>query len=256
MKCKLLIIVNLICVLALCGCSPKTDKNNKTEFVKEKVSSQSELTQAFASGVTPLFTSDDEALILFADEAQEEIINVVYGEEIIAKIEADYHNMYDEKPEAAIKDLDKDGKDEIIITLRKYTGSITAYDLYIIDKKEDWNVIFVSNIGEMVSESINYKYDESQRSLTFDVDSESVMVFLPTWTENYPFENIVEYDKRYRIDINSMTVEVVPHICMKDSLPVTNLSLFYKIEYLDDTVKLSFEKYEIHEKETDFWFIN
>lgn len=76
------------------GVKKITEEINETEFVKEEVTNQSELTQAFASGVTPLFTSDDEALILFADESQEEIINVVYGEEIIAKIYLFFDDNY------------------------------------------------------------------------------------------------------------------------------------------------------------------
>ncbi len=41
---------------------------------------------------------------------------------------------------------------------------------------------------------------------------------------------------------------------MKDSLPVTDLSIFYRIELYDGEIVFDFDHFALHESETDFWY--
>lgn len=262
MRCKdkaIVIYMSVIIVCVLCACQKNDGKvfSSETHFDENqnKVGyDESENNSMNIERRKVLFENEIESLFIFEDETREGIINVAYKDDII-QIEADYQNIYEEKPEAILSDLDEDGEDEIILSVRRYTGSMTTYDLYMIDKKEEWKIISVLDINNIISPDMHYEYDENEKRLVFNCGNDSVELLLPEWSEEFPFSGNVEYDKRYRYDLEEASVEVVPYINMENSLPITDLSIFYCIDYNNDSVSFSFDHFAMHKNETDFWYV-
>ena len=233
----------VVFVLILCGC-----QKGESVYVNETKDVDS-----ISSNRIILFENSVDNLTLFVENEDDEFISVLYGEDII-KIKADYHNMYQENPSVSVTDLNSDGKEEIVVVNRKYTGSITSYDLYVAYKEDEWSVVTVGDVKDIVTASIKYEYDEQDNCFLFKSDNEEVEISLPEWSEEFPFNGNVDYDKRYRYNLDSMTLEVVPYINMENSLPVTDLSIFFDIKWQNNEVYFEFDHFAIHDESTDFWY--
>lgn len=246
------IVYSIFLVFILCGCQEENrvyvDNISSVDVFEKR-----EIEENVTDNRIILFEDDSSDLILCAGNDDDTIINILYDDEVI-QIEADYQNMYQENPNAILVDVDNDGDDEIAVVNRKYTGTITAYDLYIVDRQDVWTVFSILDINDAASKNVEYKYDEADGTITFSSDKDYVKVILSEWSIDYPFEGIVEFDKRYRYNFDTMMLEVVPYICMKDSLPVTDLSIFYRIELYDGEIVFDFDHFALHESETDFWY--
>ncbi len=233
----------VVFVFIICGCQKRESVSGNEMKDMDSISSNRII----------LFENSVDNLTLFIENENDDFISVLYDEGII-KIEADYHNMYEENPSASVMDLNNDGKEEIVVVNRKYTGSITSYDLYVAYKEDEWSVVSVGDINDLVTASINYEYDELDNSMLFKSGIESVELSLPEWAEEFTFTGNVDYDKRYRYNLDTLKLEVVPFINMEDSLPVTDLSIFFNIKWQNDEVHVEFDHFAIHNESTDFWY--
>lgn len=177
-------------------------------------------------------------------EDDTERIRLIYKDEDI-DIDGAFSNIYEETPGVCIKDIDGDSVDEIILAVRRHTGTKRTYDLYICDKKDDWTTSLYTVTQEEILTMISYQYDETDNTIMFkETGGEEVEVLLPEWSDKYPFTGDVSFADEYFYDVSNMTLEVIPQIRMTDSLPYKPLGIVFDVQYADGAFTLKFRKFE------------
>ncbi len=234
---RILVLICTICMISFIGC-------NNNEVVSSVpgngISENEDLTE------TELLLRDEKYNIdvYGVTENGFEKINIVYGEETI-DIDGAFSNIYDETPSVCIKDIDGDFVDEIILAVRRYTGTKRTYDLYICDKKDDWTASLYEVTQEEILTMISYQYDENDNTILFEeTGGEDIEVFLPEWSDEYPFAGDVSFAEEYFYDVSAMTLEVIAQVRMTDSLPYKPLGIVFDVKYADGAVSLEFRKFE------------
>ncbi len=233
----ILVLVYTICMISFIGCN-----NNEavSPAQENSISENADLTE------TQLLLRDENYNIdvYGITENGLEKINIVYGGETI-DIDGAFSNTYGEMPSVCVKDIDEDSVDEIILAVRRYTGTKRTYDLYICDKKDEWTTSLYTVTQEEILEIISYQYNEADNTIMFkETGGEEVEVLLPEWSDEYPFTGDVSFADEYFYDVFNMTLEVIPQIRMTDSLPYKPLGIVFDMQYADGAVSLEFRKFE------------
>ncbi len=233
----ILVLVYTICMISFIGC-------NNIEVVtmeqENSISENADLTE------TQLLLRDENYNIdvYGITENGLEKINIVYGGETI-DIDGAFSNTYGEMPSVCVKDIDEDAVDEIILAVRRYTGTKRTYDLYICDKKDVWMTSLYEVTQEEILTMISYQYDETDNTIMFkEAGGEEVEVLLPEWSDEYPFTGDVSFEEEYLYDVSDMTLEVITQIRMTDSLPYKPLGIVFDVQYADGAFALEFRKFE------------
>lgn len=179
-------------------------------------------------------------------ENSTESIRLLYNDEII-EIEGAFINTYEEIPSVCIKDIDYDDTDEIILSVRRYTGTKRTYDFYICDKKDEWQIFLYEVTQEEILTMISYQYDETNNMILFaEMGGEHLEVLLPDWSAEYPYAEEVSFTDDYFFDVSAMTLEVVPEIKMTNSLPYKPLSILFDVQYTDEAITLKYNQFCLH----------
>ncbi len=233
----ILVLICTICVVSFIGCN-----NNE---VVSPVQENGILENAALTETELLLSDENYNIDIYGvTENGTEEINIIYGEETI-DIDGAFSNIYEETPDVCIKDIDGDSVDEIILAVRRYTGTKRTYDLYICDKKDDWTTSLYEVTQEEILTMISYQYDETDNTIMFkEKGGEGVEVLLPEWCDEYPFTGDVNFAEEYFYDVSAMTLEVIAQIRMTDSLPYKPLGIVFDVQYADGAVSLEFRKFE------------
>lgn len=233
----ILVWICTICMISFIGCN----NNEVVSLLQENgISENEDLTE------TELLLNDEKYNIdvYGVTENGTEEIKIIYGGETI-DIDGAFSNIYEETPGVSIKDIDGDSVDEIILAVRRYTGTKRTYDLYICDKKDVWTTSLYEVTQEEILTMISYQYDETNNTIMFkEAGGEEVEILLPEWCDEYPFTGDVSFAEEYFYDVSSMTLEVIAQVRMTDSLPYKPLGIVFDVQYADGAVSLEFRKFE------------
>lgn len=202
-----------------------------------------------------IFDINDYNKVLHYDEENDLYLVGIYEddeEKIMVYYQGDkcfinhfFSNGYGEMPQVELKDADDDGEDEIIVSVRKYSGNQTAFSFFVCDKVDDTLLAFpLENIGELVREQITYSYDISKREFIFNCGDNYIIADLPDYIDEYPLTGDVEYEHRYWYDCNMMELTVCPEIKLKNSLPGVPVYIRFEIKYLEGEIEIKFKSFE------------
>lgn len=213
------------------------------------INKDSEIDSADENNSYNLYSDVDNELSIVGElESNNERI-VVYYKDMSCIINHYYSNMYNEMPQVLLKDLDEDGEEEVVISIRKYTGSKTAFSLFVCDVIDnDFSAYELKNIGEMVEEHITYIFDTSENTIEFKSDNSSFLAKLPDYIDKFPLTGKVEFENRYWVNCEKMELKVLPEIEMEKSLPYTPVYINLGIDYKDGKFKI----YQISFEESDW----
>lgn len=190
----------------------------------------------------------DENVRLYGLSAGEQTAMLLYirGEKVL--IESNFRNFYQELPKLKVYDVDGDGKDEVIISLRTYTGSIRRYALWVCDYEQMWNVYLYDDYLQDMQDAIHYSYDEKNRTIAFLDNSENVLweQELPDWADTYM--GVVNFEDDMGFDAETMQMDVIPRIKLEDSLPYEPICIKFNLRF--DNGNFEIDGYEIESKDS------
>ncbi len=163
---------------------------------------------------------------------QDAMLLYIDGEKILIK--RSFRNLYQWEPELNMYDIDKDGMQEVIISLITITGNpINRYGMAICDYTDTWNVYVYEDYLNDIEEAIQWQYDEQEKSVLF-MNNENIIltdVKLPEWTEEYPFAGNVKFNDYFVFDAILMQLRVVPYIELERSLPYWPIEIVFQVEF-------------------------
>lgn len=197
---------------------------------------------------------------LYGIRAGEETAMLLYieGEKIL--IEEDpfpsFLNLYQERPKLNVFDADRDGVNEVMISLRTVTGTpISRYAMLVCDREDEWNIYMYDDYLEDMEDVIQYKYDDKNNVIAFLDDGGNVLweEELPEWTGEYPYTGVVDFGDNVNFDAGTVQMNVVPYIELENSLPYEPIRIVFDISFSDETFEI--EGYEIqkNDPQTDIY---
>lgn len=168
------------------------------------------------------------------------------GEKIL--IEHPFGNLYQERPNLHIGDIDNDAMYEMTISLRTITGNIKRYDMIVCDYTNNtWNVYEYDDYLKDIEEAIGWQYDEQKNSILF-MNNEGIILTenkLPEWAEEYPFAGNVNFNNWFSFNAILMKLQVEPQIEMERSLPYMPIEIVFQVNF--DNGDFSLESYYIQD---------
>lgn len=240
MKEKISIICCMFFIIVFSACNVKDDSTIETNLHSESEISES---------VLLLSDRQNDIEIYGITENNTERIQILYEYETI-EINASFSNFYEEIPHVSVQDIDNDSVNEIILSIRRETGTKRTYDFYICNKEDEWKVVTYNRLSEDVSANIAYQYDTVNNALVFtEGNGNQFEAVLPDWSDEYPYAGEVSFADNYSYDVSAMTVEVIPEIKMTDSLPYKPLSIIFDLIYKDGEITLEFSRFCLLESE-------
>lgn len=183
---------------------------------------------------------------LYGIRAGEETAMLLYiaGEKVL--IEEDpfpsFLNLYHETPKLNVFDVDSDGMDEVMISVRTVTGSpVSRYAMLVCDCEDDWNIYLYDDYLKDIEEIIKYEYDDKNDRIAFLDDNDNVLWEgkLPDWTEKYPYTGVVYFGDKMSFDAKTMQMNVVPLIGLENSLPYGPIRIVFDISFADGDFKIT-----------------
>ena len=193
-------------------------------------------------------TKDFGFLTLVGERNPNPNILVQYNESEFSLGES-FVNNYSEYPQAAAWDVDDDGEDEIIISLREYTGNLSTYRLFVCDKEDDiYKKYEFKDFGNLINKEISYSYDSNSDIFEFQTPKGKIQFNMPSWSKEYPYDGNVIYNHHFYFDCENMKLIVTPEINMKNSVPFTPIKMTFNIIYKEGKFELQYESYEEIEK--------
>lgn len=193
-------------------------------------------------------TKDFGFLTLVGERNPNPNILVQYNESEFSLGES-FVNNYSEYPQAAAWDVDDDGEDEIIISLREYTGNLSTYRLFVCDKEDDiYKKYEFKDFGNLINKEISYSYDSNSDIFEFQTPKGKIQFNMPSWSKEYPYDGNVIYNHHFYFDCENMKLIVTPEINMKNSVPFTPIKMTFNITYKEGKFELQYESYEEIEK--------
>jgi len=189
--------------------------------------------------------SDGKTILLYGvrEKAPNSVILQI-GEEHY-QIHWYWGNNYETAPELICKDLDQDGKAEIVMKALNLTGTGWWVESLCICDLENGDmeayVLEQADILEQIQDQIDYIYIKSENSVQF-LQGENVIyeAVLPDWTEEYPYEGEVTYDQQIRFDPENMKMEVKPQIQLENSLPYEKIIMEFDIGFDEGKFSLKY----------------
>lgn len=175
------------------------------------------------------------------------MILFIKGEKVLIKNGPfpSFQNLYQELPNLNVSDIDGDGEDEVMISLRTVTGSpISRYAMLVCDYKNNWNTYRYLDYLKDVQNLIQYRYDDENNSITF-FDNEDTVLWegkLPEWTNKYAYTGTVNFGDNIRFDVETFQMEIVPGIELENSLPYEPVKITFQLGFTGGKFKiLSYE---------------
>lgn len=164
-------------------------------------------------------------------DEQTAMLLYIDGEKVL--IEYPFTNLYQELPKLNLYDIDSDGMDEVIISLRTVTGSIRKYAIWVCDHEDKWNVYMYDDYLQDIEDTIKYKYDDENNTIIFLDVHDNVLwkEELPEWTNIYPYTGVVNFEDNMGFDAETIQMDVVPQIELKDSLPLEPIRIIFNIGF-------------------------
>lgn len=155
------------------------------------------------------------------------------GTEIL--IDHPFQNFYEELPKLSSADIDSDGIDEVMISVRTYTGHIKRYALFVCDYEETWQCYEYEDYVQDIQDVIDYQYDKLNNSITLYDNKRNVLIELklPEWTEEYPYAGNINFEDDMYFDAETMQLIVTPLIECENSLPHRPVEFVFDIRFLD-----------------------
>lgn len=189
-------------------------------------------------------TKEFEFLTLVGERNPNPNILVQYKESEFSLGES-FVNNYSEYPQAAAWDVDDDGEDEIIISLREYTGNLSTYRLFVCDKEDDIYIKYeFKEFENLINKEISYSYDSNSDIFEFQTPKGKMQFNMPSWSKEYPYDGNVIYNHHFYFDCENMKLIVTPEINMKNSVPFTPIKMTFNIIYKEGKFELQYESYE------------
>lgn len=274
---KIITVISLCTVLVCTGCKANSndDKNaaGSSEDGKYENSTETfENIQQFSDAITDDMLNDveeypsldeywNDSLVLlnqlnknvrlYGINVNDQTAMLLYIEDEKILIEEEslpsFHNFYQEKPQLSMLDVDSDGVDEVIISLRAVTGSpIIRYAMLVCDREDEWNIYMYHDYLEDVKDIIQYKYDDENNSITFLDNKDNVLweEKLPEWTEEYAYAGTVNFGDNIRFDADMFQMDIVPGIELENSLPYEPIEIIFNLGFTDGEFKIV--GYDIH----------
>ncbi len=165
------------------------------------------------------------------------------GEKIL--IEEDpfpsFLNLYQERPKLNVFDVDNDGVEEVVISLRTVTGTISRYAMLVCDCEDKWNIYMYDDYLKDIENVIKYKYDDKNNVLAFlDDDGNTLWEGkLPDWTEEYAYKGVVNFGDAMNFDAETMQLNVVPQVELENSLPYEPVRILFDISFADGKFEIT-----------------
>lgn len=146
-----------------------------------------------------------------------------------------FRNFYEESPGLNVYDIDDDEADEVIISLRTFTGSIRKYAMWVCDYEDKWNVYMYEDYMEDIEKTIKYNYDDKNNTIMFLGVNGNVLwkEKLPEWTKDYPYTGIINFENNMGFDAETIQMDVVPQVELKDSLPYEPIRIIFDIGFVN-----------------------
>lgn len=174
----------------------------------------------------------------------------IEGEKVL--IEEDpfpsFQNLYQELSNLNVSDVDGDGADEVLISLRTVTGSpVSRYAMLVCDREDEWNIYMYSDYLEDVEDLIQYRYDDENNSITF-LDNKDHILWegkLPEWTKEYAYTGTVNLGDQVSFNAETFQMEIVPEIELENSLPYEPVKITFDLGFKDGEFKI--EGYDMND---------
>lgn len=151
-------------------------------------------------------------------------------------------NLYQEYPKLNMVDVDDDGVDEVIISLRTVTGSpIIRYAMLICDCEDEWSIYMYDNYVEDVKEIIRYRYNDKNNSITFLDNNDDILWEgkLPEWTNEYAYTGVVNFEDNIRFDAETFQMDIIPGIELDNSLPYEPIKITFNLGFTNGDFKIA-----------------
>ncbi len=266
MKKQPLIILILLLVIPLISCKKNNDYQNNYYNDDSSNSANKYSNISNTSVASNFFDNKDEAdkeafdisnydnvlhydiendlyLVGISKDGEEKIMVYYQGETCI--INHFFSNGYEEMPQVELKDVDDDGENEVIVSVRKKSGNQTTFSFFVCDKVEGvFGAVSLENIGELVRENITYSYDSIKKEFIFICGDNNIVADLPDYIDKYPLTGNVEYEHRYWFDCNKMELTVCPEIELENSVPEIPVYILFEIEYNQGEITIEFKSFE------------
>lgn len=180
-----------------------------------------------------------EAMLIYRD-----------GEKIL--IEHPFGNLYQERPNLHIGNIDNDAMYEMTISFRTITGNIRRYGMIVCDYTNNtWNVYEYDDYLKDIEEAIQWQYDEQENSILF-MNNEGIILTenkLPEWSEGYPFAGNVNFNNWFSFNADLMKLQVEPQIEMERSLPYMPIEIVFQVNFKNGDFSL--ESYYIQDAQNE-----
>ncbi|MDE6686407.1 MAG: hypothetical protein K2K17_03735, partial [Lachnospiraceae bacterium] len=163
---------------------------------------------------------------------QDAMLLYIDGEKILIK--RSFRNLYQRRPELNMYDIDKDGMQEVIISVITVTGNpVIRYGMVVCDHTDTWNVYVYEDYLNDIEEAIQWQYDEQEKSVLFMNDENIILteVKLPEWTEEYPFAGNVNFNNYFIFSADLMRLRVEPFIELEQSMPYRPIEIVFQVNF-------------------------
>lgn len=177
----------------------------------------------------------NENVWLYGISVNEQTAMLLYveGEKILIEYPfPTFRNFYQETPGLNVYDIDDDGMDEIIISIRTRTGHVRRYALLVCDYNEKWNTYIYDDYLQDIEAVIKYRYDKESKVITF-LDNEGKVLWeneLPEWDKQYPYKG-VNFEDDMGFDAETFQMEVIPRIELETPLPYDPIKIIFNLGF-------------------------
>lgn len=184
-----------------------------------------------------LLNQFNEDVRLYGIRAGEETAMLLYtqGEKVLIEYSfPSFRNFYEERPKLNVCDIDHDGVDEVIISLRTSTGQLRRYAMWVCDYEDKWNICMYDDYLQDIEDTIQYKYDDKNNTITFWDDDDHVLweEELPEWANAHTYTGI-NFENNMGFDAETIQMEVIPQIELENSLPYEPVRITFNIGFAD-----------------------
>lgn len=174
---------------------------------------------------------------------QTAMLLLINGEKVLIEETSfpSFQNLYQELPNLNVFDVDDDGADEVMISLRTVTGSpISRYAMLVCDCEDEWNIYMYHEYLEDVKGIIQYRYDDENNSITFLDNKDNVLWEgkLPEWTKEYAYAGTVNFEDNIKFYAKTFQMDIVPGIELENSLPYEPIKITFNLGFKDGEFKI------------------
>lgn len=198
----------------------------------------------------PIVLLDSGGLYGIRANGQEAMLIYRDGEKIL--IEHPFGNLYQERPNLYIGNIDNDAMYEMTISFRTITGNIRRYGMIVCDYTNNiWNVYEYDDYLKDIEEAIQWQYDEQENSILF-MNNEGIILTenkLPEWSEENSFAGNVNFNNWFSFNAVLMKLQVEPQIEIERSLPYMPIEIVFQVNF--DNGDFSLGSYYIQDAQNE-----